>query len=409
MTAKTLYPFQKQATNKLLEGKHIIISGTGSGKGTMAVLWAMEACRRTGKCRVLVVTTASKSRTQDFQDDADEWCGVSFRTSLSSFSVISWHKLSAWVSRNWGEVSDYVYVFDEIAKASAGVSSAMGKAFLKIAGRTTDWTGFTATPGDNWLKFYPYFTACGLVKNKTCFMRDYAQVQTYKGFPEIVGWNDEDKLKEMWAIISYAPDTSQMARELPSEIHKVVPFKAPVAYSKVLRTRVSVEGDMLDTSGALTSELRRMCLTKDKQQWLGDFVENLGTGAVMFYNFIATGNLVEELLKKKLPKGAKIWRIDGLHHDIPTAETIGKHDIVLCQWQSGSEALNLQFLNYWVSIEPHYSYSTSIQARGRIKRIGQKRTMYYFYLVTDNTIEQDIMKCLKGKSDFSEDVWLAGK
>ena len=127
----------------------------------------------------------------------------------------------------------------------------------------------------------------------------------------------------------------------------------------------------------------------------------------MFYNFTATGDKMEELLYKALPKGAKVWRIDGTHHEIPTAETIGKYDIVLCQWQSGAEALNLQFLRYWVSIELCYSYSTAVQARGRIKRIGQKRTMYYYYLQTDKTIEQAIMKCLKTKGEFAEDVWLA--
>jgi hypothetical protein len=127
----------------------------------------------------------------------------------------------------------------------------------------------------------------------------------------------------------------------------------------------------------------------------------------MFYNFIRTGDELEEVVEKVLPKGARVWRIDGKHHDIPTADTIGKYDVVLCQWQSGSEALNLQFLHYWVAVELCYSYSTAVQARGRIKRIGQKSLMRYYYLLTDGTIEQSILKCLKNKSEFSEDVWTA--
>ena len=110
-------------------------------------------------------------------------------------------------------------------------------------------------------------------------------------------------------------------------------------------------------------------------------------------------------MKKTLPKGAKIWRIDGKHHEIPTAETIGPKDMVLCQWQSGSEALNLQFLHYWVAVELCYSYSTANQARGRIRRLGQKHPQWYGYLLTEGTIEQDILKCLKGKSEFSEKNW----
>lgn len=402
-----LYKFQETAIADLLSGKHIVISSTGSGKGAMAVIWASEMCKRKKKQRVLVVTTASKSRTGDFEADADAWCGKEFRENLKEFTVISWHKLRAWNDVHHSAVSNYVIIFDEIAKAAAGVSSGMGRAFLQITKETSNWAGFTATPGDTWMKFYPYFQACGCVRNKTAFRNEYVLEQTYRGFPEIVGYRKEDELKRFWKKISTAPDTSQMMAELPSETHKVVEFKKASTYDRTMKTLVAPDGTILDTSGALCAELRRQCFTKDKQQWIKDFVENLGDGAVFFYNFIKTGDELEQLLLKVLPKGAKVWRIDGKHHDIPTAETIGKNDIVLCQWQSGSEALNLQFLRYWVSVELCYSYSTAIQARGRIKRIGQKRNMHYYYLQTKGTIETAIMRCLKNKGEFAEDVWLA--
>lgn len=401
-----LYNFQKQAISDLLNGKHIAILCTGSGKTAISMTWAKQTCEQKNKKKVLVITTASKSRTNDFQDDADEWCGKEWRESLEQFQVISWHKFAAWVLDNWRDDS-WVVVFDEVARAGAGVSSGMGKAFLQLASYSEDWAGFTATPGDTWIKFYPYFQACGLVKNKTAFIRQYARVQTFKGFPEIVGYYNEDELVKFWKQISTAPDTSQMMAELPKETHKVITFGKPGTYAKTLKTRIAPDGTMLDTSGALCAELRRQCLTPEKRQWLADFIEGLGDNAVIFYNFIATGDKLEEIATRALPKGAKIWRIDGGHHDIPRAETIGKRDIVLCQWQSGSEALNLQFMHYWVSVELCYSYSTAIQARGRIKRLGQKKPMFYYYLQTEHTIEQDIMKCLRNKSDFADDVWLA--
>lgn len=407
--ADRLYSFQQESVRSLIRGKHIVIAGTGSGKGATAVVWAREKCHETRKSKVLVVTTASKAnmKPNDFELDADKWNGEAWRKTLSSFSVISWHKLKAWVNSNWGDLNNWVFIFDEIAKAGAGVSSGMGKAFLKITAQTKDWAGFTATPGDVWLKFYPYFQACGLVRNKTQFIRKYCVMQTFKGFPEIINYRYEDELKKFWTQVSTAPDTSKMTAELPREAHKVLSFKKPSTYLRTLKTRISPEGEMLDTPGALCAELRRQCFTKDKKQWVSDFVENLGDGVVMFYNFIKTGDELEATVSKVLPKGAKVWRIDGKHHDIPTADTIGKYDVVLCQWQSGSEALNLQFLHYWIAIELCYSYSTAIQARGRIKRIGQKHPMRYYYLLTDGTIEQAILKCLQNKSEFSEEVWTA--
>jgi hypothetical protein len=319
------------------------------------------------------------------------------------------------VDANWNSLGEYVVILDEVQKSSAGVSSQMGKAFLKLTKRNPDWAGFTGTPGDTWLKFYAYFQSCGLVRNKTSFLSEYANIQTYKGFPEIIGWRNEGKLKQMWAQISYAPDTSKVMAELPKETYKTVKFSTPSAYAKVLKTRFRAGSDgtdmddFLDTPGALTSELRRVCFTKDKQEWVKDFVENLESGCVMFYNYIATGDKLEEIIKKALPEGGKVWRIDGSHHDIPTAETIGKKDVVLCQWQSGSEALNLQFLHYMVLVELCYSYSTFTQGLGRIKRVGQKNPMSFYLLICDKGIEQDVLGIIRTKGVFSEKNWCLGK
>lgn len=399
-----LYKFQDDAIDQLLHGKHFIISGVGSGKTAMSVVWARNKCKETGKRKVLIVTTASKSRTGDFENEADVWT-PGFRKTLSSFLVLSWHKLASWVNERQHGVAEYVVVFDEVQRAKAGISSGMGKAFLRITKENEDWSAFTGTPGDTWLSFYPYMQACGLVKNKTNFLGKYATVQTYKGYPEIIGWRYENELKRMWAKISYAPDTHRVMSELPEQTHKVFTFSKPKDYAKTLKTRYNGDGEFLDTAGALCAELRRLCFTKDKQQWIKDFVDGLESGCVFFYNFIKTGDMLEDIIKKVLPESSKVWRIDGSHHDIPTAETIGPKDMVLCQWQSGSEALNLQFLHYWVAVELCYSYSTANQARGRIRRLGQKHPQWYGYLLTEGTIEQDILKCLKSKSEFSEKVW----
>ena len=407
-----LFKFQEEAVSKLLKGKNFIICSTGSGKSAIAMKFAEQKAKSTGKNKVLVVTTASKCKARtpeglnDFQDEANKFCSKEFAESMSkNMTLLSWHKLSKWYQANLGKLKDYIIIWDEVAKAGAGWSSAMGRAFIKITNKNKDWAAFTATPGDTWLKFYPYFVACDLEDNKTSFLRKYAYMQTYKGYPEIVGWHNEDKLKSMWAEISYAPDTSKVMSELPEQTHRVITFSKPKDYSKTLKTRYNANGEFLDTAGALCAELRRLCFTKDKQEWIKDFVEGLESGCVFFYNFIKTGDMLEDIMKKTLPKGARVWRIDGKHHEIPTAETIGPKDMVLCQWQSGSEGLNLHFLNYMVIVEANYSYSLSIQGRGRIRRIGQKKPQFYYYLKTECTIEDAIYEALRTKSNFAEDKW----
>lgn len=410
----SLYEYQKECVSQLLAGKHIIYAGMGLGKNPISMVWAGKKCEETGKSKILVVTTASKARTSDHSDDLISFY-YSLPNSLSSLSlsVISWHKLARWVNEHWSEVEDYVVVLDELQRCGGGISSQMGRAFLKIAKRNPDWAGFTGTPGDTWLKFYPYFTACNLVRNKTSFLAEFANIQTFKGFPEIVGWRNEDKLKSMWANISYAPDTSKALSELPKSVKRPVIFSLPKVYATVLKTRMRAGSDgnnmddFLDTPGALCAELRRICFTKDKQEWVSDFISGLESGVVVFYNFIATGDKLEEIISKSLPDDTKIWRIDGKHHEIPTAETIGSRDVVLCQWQSGSEALNLQMIHYMLMVELPYSYSTLKQGMGRIRRIGQKNTMFFYTLLCEKGIEQDVKNILQTKGDFASSNWCA--
>lgn len=733
-----LYDFQKQAIAELQKrGKHICIAGTGAGKGSIALHWL----KSTGKKKWLFVTTASKRDSKDVENEALEWFGEESLSSIS-LTVISWAALAKWTLAHWSELKDWAIVFDEIHLSKAGVSSNRGRAFIQIAKQTDCWTGYTATPGDRWEDFQAYFVAAGYVKNKTAFMREFCQVQTFKGYPEIVGYYDEHILKAFWKQLSVCPDTQAMLDELPAERHKTCHFKPSPAYKQFLKDHLTedgvfidtcfVEGTLVDTlqgkrrieevkigdkvwsyniaakrlelktverlvknpmpqklykitledektlictadhqffigeeykradkikkgevlyeraaegkahnqygrrmgklwlvwrrgvclgnpviqgeacsprfplllqryllqtgsegedggdsqqsnfggvwgncplhtmqqtytnyfsqtvpalqttvggEGLLLNELRQglcqtvfsgevacakealrrlnghrlamaeraksyndtnatqagelplllqnrystpssqtrdrsrwsepqvnlreeercqedtmlrgvrvesveifeprgaarapgssekgyvycitvadnhnffangvlnhncmgfchrcrqLCLTVDKLQWAADYLEGLGTNAVLFYNYISEGEELEKVAKRVLPKGAKVWRIDGKHHDIPTAETIGKYDIVLAQYTSGSASLNLQFMNEMVMVSPNYSYTTSIQARGRIKRIGQKQNMFFWYLVCDDTIETDVYKCLRSKSSFSEEVW----
>lgn len=286
-----------------------------------------------------------------------------------------------------------------------GYTTGMGYAFRRICTHCPIWTGYTATPGDDWKDFITYFTVCGKVKNKTDFMNNFAVVQTFRGFPEIHHYINVDELKRMWDDIITTPDTSQMFREMPRETHKVVEFKAPKNYRKIMKTRTKEDGEFIETTMGLCHYLRQICFTKEKQEWLSEFIEGLGDNCVFFCNYIEEEEVVCKIAKKVLPKGTKIWRIDGKHHEIPTPDTIGKYDIVVAHYASGGEALNLQFMHYWCSISPNYSYSTSLQARGRIKRIGQTKPMFFYYLKSVGTIEDDIYACLKSKSDFSEKNW----
>lgn len=394
-----LFPFQEQAVKELLNGKHIIRADCGVGKSAIMVKW-LEAQHPT---HVIIATTASKVAGGGFDEDFDKFAHSGFKASLTALECVSWNMLWKWVqNKTYGELSQYVFCADEVAK-SKGITTQMGKAFLLIAKHCKAWTGYTATPGDTWIDYCSYFIASGLVRNKTQFKREFCIEQHYP-FPKILKYLHEDTLKKWWDEIAYEPDSSSVMSQLPPLTKQVIKLPAPKGYKKVLKTSTTLGGEFLDSSMALLHYLRQMCMTKEKLSFIEDMLESLSSSSpvIIFYNYKCEREQILELAHKMK---RRVWRIDGEKHEIPTADTIGKDDIVLCHYLSGSEALNTQFIQFFISISYNYSYSTTRQAMGRIRRVGQQMPQHYYFLKCENTIEEEVANALNNKRDFVESLW----
>lgn len=398
-----LFQFQKDSVEALLNGASIVYATMGSGKTAIMFNWLKKMTPK----KVLIVTVASKRDSGDMLTEADKFCGDDWRKSLSSFSVISWDTLYKWLQdKTTEEMSEWTVAFDEVQKCGSGVSSKRGKAFLLLSEHCKAWTGYTGTPGDTWIKFYPYFQATNKVRNKTAFQREFCIMQHYP-FPKILKYQNEASLKKWWKEISYAPDTSSVMSQLPKETNQVVHFKKPKGYDKAIKTSTAPDGTFWDSNIAMHHGLAQMCCDTAKEKWLEDWFDGLSEPAVVFYNYKCEAEAIKRAAKK-VGKG-KVWLINGESHDIPTAETIGDNDIVAAQYLSGGESLNLQWMRYWCSMSYNWSYSTSKQAKGRIKRVGQTKPMFFYFLTTDGTIEEDKAKALHTKKDFSYENWATEK
>lgn len=439
-----LYDYQVKTLEAVARGKHLVKAECSAGKTLLSLSWA----KSTGKDKVLVVTTASVRDSRGFEREIEKFDDVfgTWYTSRSSFSVVSWSGLAKWTTANWDSLDEYAVIFDEIQRGKAGISSNQGKAMLQICKRTDCWTGWTATPGDKWEDYYAYFTATGKTRNKTDFNNRFCVYQRYP-FPKLVAKQNEKEYMAIKNEIWHEVDSSEMEAELPDTIHQTIKFKQPAGYKQLMKTH-EFNGEFLDNASALAHAARRLCGSKEKLQWLVDFVEGLGTGdtgneqelfiaqssawingagdaeldkirgrvkanhkgenhsCIVFYSYETEREAIEKALKGKV---GKIWNINGKVHDVPTEDTIGKHDVVLTQWQAGAFGLNLQFMNYWVSFSPNYSYTISEQARKRIHRKGQTKVCRYFYLQCENTIDEDVYKILKQKKEFDTELWFNGE
>ncbi len=394
-----LYDYQRKALEAIADGKHLIKANCAAGKTLTSLLWA----KSTGKNKVLVITTASVRDSAGFQREVEKFSDElgGWYKSLSSFSVVSWAGLAKWVKANWSSLDEWAVISDEHACSKAGISSQQGKAFLQLVKRTDTWTGWTATPGDKWEDYYAYFTQTGYTRNKTDFRNKFCVMQTYP-FPKLLARKNEAEYMRIKQAIWHEVDSSEMERELPAMNHRIVKLKQPKGYKQVKKTHETLEGEFLDNASAYTHYLRRLCFSKEKLKWLVEFVEGLQTSCIVFYSYDDEREQIEQALKGKV---GKIWNINGKTHDVPTEDTIGNHDVVLAQWQAGAFGLNLQFMNYWVSMTPNYSYTITTQAMKRIHRQGQTKPCFYYWLRCENTIEDEVYKCLHEKKDFDEILW----
>ena len=118
---------------------------------------------------------------------------------------------------------------------------------------------------------------------------------------------------------------------------------------------------------------------------------------LLFSRYKETLEVINELFIKRLFPGLQYLRIDG---SIPSAkrfEIVKKfnHDdnikLLLLTTSVGGVGLNLHTANVVVMFDHDYNPMNDLQAIDRAHRIGQKKTVSVYRLITKDTIEEKIV------------------
>lgn len=406
-----LYPYQIEYISDLSKNC-IMAASVGLGKTIMALehykrntgllpkgykyVDESKPEKQTYRQPLVVIAPASKVRTGDWQREIENF----FKGYAPEYTVISYEMFS----KKWKELVDEntTLIIDEMHMA-CNATTLRGKAVIGASRVAHQWIGLTATPLPNgWKSGETYAVMTGLARNKTEFVRRFVIIDRSRGFPLLLGYREEPLLEEWWASIS-KPLKRTGDLVLPSQSIAVTPDMQPKVakeYRTALKERLRGEEE-LDSPSKLFSTLRRIP-TPTRVDALHSILEGTDEHVVVFYNFNEERDAVLAMLAKSF-KGRKLYEQSGHASDLPPREKWGKlkPSVTLVQYQSGSQAIELTYASITVYLSPCTSYSNYEQSLGRTRRHGQEKTVLFYHIAVEKSLDRHIWKILSTKSDFS--------
>lgn len=374
----SLYPEQQAALDKLHSGA-VLLGDTGSGKTYTSLYFYKNNFKA---LNLYIITTARKR-------DEGDWIDESNDVGVTPYIVDSWNNIDKYI-----QVKQAFFIFDEQRAVGYGK---WGKSFIKIA-RNNKWLMLTATPGDNWIDFMPIFVANGLYRNKTDFVNKHVEYNPFVSFPQIKKYHNISTLEN-----NRNNTIVQMVdRRHTIQHHHYIPIKINLEnYNDLLNERFNYREDRpIQNISELTSELRRIINSNSDRIDCARFLLSAIPKLIVFYNFDYELDILRSICNEFNLIYSE-WN-GHIHKPIPKTDEW----IYLVQYTAGAEAWNCIETDTIVFFSLNYSYKIMKQARGRIDRINTKYIdLHYYYIYTERTIDEAILKTIKRKKKFNQATW----
>lgn len=397
-----LYPHQEKAINELKNG-NILCGDVGSGKSRTAVAYYfLKVCNGemniNGKgsyspmknpLDLYIITTARKRDTHEWNSECIPFLISEDNENNSAgvkLTIDSWNNIE-----KYKNVQNAFFIFDEQRVVGYGSWS---KAFIQIS-KNNKWILLSATPGDTWSDYIPVFIANGFYKNKTEFVRNHIVFSRYTKYPKVERYIQTERLTN---ILNSILVDMEFDRPAVSHYEYVQCGYDEQLYLRVVKDRHNLEtGEPMRDIAELCRTLRKIVNTDSSR-----FSELLRIyehhdRVIVFYNF----NYELDLLKNFCIENDIIFsEWNGHRHEpIPSYD----HWLYLVQYTAGAEGWNCILTDATVFFSQSYSYKQTVQAAGRINRMNTPyKNLYYYYLISNSSIDRAIKRTLNHKKDFND-------
>lgn len=148
---------------------------------------------------------------------------------------------------------------------------------------------------------------------------------------------------------------------------------------------------------------RMLCgqYSQDKLEAFRDLIESTQDRLIVFYNF---NEELHQLKKIASELERPISEVNGQVKDLGAYE--GKdNSITFVQYQAGAMGLNLQKANKIIYFTLPLMSELFEQSKKRIHRIGQNKTCFYYIMMCNGSVEEDIFETLEMRKDFTNELF----
>lgn len=199
--------------------------------------------------------------------------------------------------------------------------------------------------------------------------------------------------------------------ELPEQVITEIEINTSKQYKQFQKTcLVEIDGIELVGDTELTKRLysRQLCgqYSREKLIAFEDLLQSTNDRVIVFYNFTDELNVMIPIAQKlKKPFGI----INGEKKELEPYH-MESNSITFVQYQAGAMGLNLQKSNIVIYFTlPDGRQDLFDQSMKRIHRIGQKNTCFYYILLCRDSVEEEILKTLNIRKEYTDELFKGGE
>ena len=306
----------------------------------------------------------------------------------------------AWRRPQLKQLKDFTLMLDESSKVK-NEKAKQTKFILDLQPSGVILLSGTPTGG----KYEELWSQCQLLGwdiKKTTYWKQFVKSKWDKIHqrPIILGYQNVERLKAKLREYGAIFMKTEEVFDLPAVNENIIKIKSTKEY-KEMKTHsiVEVDNELLvgDMSTNKLLYLRQLAgqYNANKLAYMKDLIESTNDRLIVFYNFTKEF----ETLAKMTDKPISV--VNGSTRDLKAYE---KHEnsITFIQYQAGAMGLNLQKSNKIVYFTLPLSSELFEQSKKRTHRIGQERPCFYYYLLTDGSVEHKILQTLKLRKNYTD-------